>query len=577
MNENKKLNPELQALFSELLDGDLSEHQAQSLCEILRGAPDAQEAYQEFMSLHALLHLDFGHGQLYLPPVIQSPEARIGEAAATQSIHIDDRTKTRLWPTSRHFWTRARLTAIFLASAACIAAVALGLLTQMRGGRGSGGDPTAESQLRAISGSAEEKGFSERDIPAVAVLGQASRANWSDSRIPVTIGSQLRPGKFQLLDGLVQIEFFSGASVIIQGPAEFDLISPSRLMCQLGKIRAHVPSQAKGFTITTPMYAAVDLGTEFTVKVEQTGESQFQVLDGEVQLWDGRHDPSVLAEQLIAGEGARSTATGELVPIAGEESGFIGGKEMLEMATAAMQERYEIWRRFSRTIRSNPNVILYYGFDGHEPWDRVLQNEKPNADKMLNGAIVGCQWTTGRWNRKKALEFKRTSDRVRLSVPGEYESLTIAAWLRVEGLERWLSSLMLTDGHEPGEVHWQMTDMGQLMLGVKAEPERSHDYYSPSVIGPRDLGRWVHLACVYNGSDGYVSHFLDGKEVSRESVRVKTTLRIGAAEIGNWVPKDLLDYRIRSLNGRVDEFILFDAPLSADEIHSIYESGRPQS
>jgi hypothetical protein len=136
---------------------------------------------------------------------------------------------------------------------------------------------------------------------------------------------------------------------------------------------------------------------------------------------------------------------------------------------------------------------------------------------------------------------------------------------------------MLTDGHQLGELHWQMTDQGQLMLGVKAEPEKSHDFYSPSVIGPRDLGRWVHIACVYNGKDGYVSHVVDGVEVSRENIRIPTKLRIGPAEIGNWVPQDLREYRIRSLNGRIDEFLLFKSALTTEQIREIYESGKPQS
>ena len=390
-------------------------------------------------------------------------------------------------------------------------------------------------------------------------------------------GASLEPGEFKLKQGLVQIEFFSGAHVIIEGPAEFELVSPSRIVCNLGKIRAHVPSQAKGFTIETPTYAAVDLGTEFTVQVEQTGESQFQVLDGEVELWNGSSPQSTLAQRLIKGQGIRSNPDGKLSELGDVASRFVGRQQMLEMATFALQERFDNWKRFSQRTRSEPNVLLYYGFDGHAPWDRVLRNDAPGGGDTLDGAIVGCQWTTGRWAGKQALEFKRTSDRVRLNVPGEFKSLTFAAWLRLEGFERWLSSLMLTDGHEPGEVHWQLTDLGQLMLGVKAEPDHSHDFYSPSIIGPLDLGRWVHLACVYNGDQNYVSHYLDGAEVSRESVRRGTTLRVGTAEIGNWVPQDLKDFRIRSLNGRVDEFILFDRPLTPEEIQTIYENGKPQS
>ena len=66
-----------------------------------------------------------------------------------------------------------------------------------------------------------------------------------------------------------------------------------------------MPSQAKGFTVKTPKYTAVDLGTEFTVQVKQTGESLFQVLLGEVQLWNGRPEGSKPAQLLTAGQGAR--------------------------------------------------------------------------------------------------------------------------------------------------------------------------------------------------------------------------------------------------------------------------------
>ena len=37
------------------------------------------------------------------------------------------------------------------------------------------------------------------------------------------------------------------------------------------------------------------------------------------------------------------------------------------------------------------------------------------------------------------------SDRVRIEVPGEFPQLTLAAWVRIEGVNNWLSSLMLTD------------------------------------------------------------------------------------------------------------------------------------
>ncbi|MEX0613655.1 MAG: LamG-like jellyroll fold domain-containing protein [Pirellulales bacterium] len=584
-------SPDLQALLSELIDGKLSDQGQQKLREILRGSAEAQDEYRNFMALHALLHLDLGEGRLQLlPPVAISTHAAQAACAAPASFEPQDkaarwgtgeedgRVLTSLWPPRLHALRESKWR--LAGATAALAASLLFVWSFLSSGPPFGspvGVPIAQTETNEQAKSLVQQDAPLSDVRAVAVIGQASKASWSDPQLPVSNGASLRPGGFKLEQGLVQIEFFSGASAIIEAPAQFELVSSNRIVCKLGKIRAHVPSQAKGFTVETPTYAAVDLGTEFTVQVGQTGESKFQVLDGEVHLWDGLPEQSVLAQRLTAGQGVRATPAGELIELGALESNFVGRKEMLEQATISLHERYEDWKQFSQKIRSAENVILYFGFDGHAPWERVLRNDGANDSELLYGAIVGCQWTTGRWNGKQALEFKRTSDRVRLNVPGEFESLTFAAWLRIEGLERWLSSLMLTDGHQPGEVHWQMTDRGQLMLGVKAEPDESHDFYSPSVIGPKDLGRWVHLACVYNGKEGYVSHVVDGVEVSREDVRIPTTLRIGPAEIGNWVPQDLKEYRIRSLNGRVDEFILFDRPLTTEEIHSIYEAGVPQS
>jgi concanavalin A-like lectin/glucanase superfamily protein len=551
------LNPELEKLISALIDGRLHEPDRARLAELLRDDPIAQDCYSKHIAVHALLHLDFGDGQFQsLPPIIRQVPGVESEPA-------------------RGFVASWRRIAPW-ALAASVALVTCGVLfgpaivSSVTGWRSLS---NSRSEERRIA----ENRFAQSEAQAIAVLGQASRVLWSSPKVPTEIGASLERGQFKLEQGLIQLEFVSGAAVIVEGPAEFELISPMAFSCKLGKIRAHVPNQARGFTIETPTYDAVDLGTEFTVQVDKTGESQFQVIDGEVELWNDEPPNSTLAQKLVKGQGIRSQPDGKLLEFGGVDSRVVGRQQMLEMAAEAMQERYENWKQASQRTRSLPGVLLYYGFDGHAPWDRVLRNATKANSGTLDGAIVGCQWTTGRWSGKQALEFKRTNDRVRLNVPGEFKSLTFSAWLRIEGFERWLSSLMLTDGHEPGEVHWQMTDLGQLMLGVKAEPDHSHDYYSPSIIGPLDLGRWVHFACVYSGEDRYVSHYVDGAEISRETIRRDTTLRIGPAEIGNWIPQDLQDYRIRSLNGRLDEFILFERALSPAEIKTIYEDGKPQS
>jgi hypothetical protein len=71
---------------------------------------------------------------------------------------------------------------------------------------------------------------------------------------------------------------------------------------------------------------------------------------------------------------------------------------------------------------------------------------------------------------------------------------------------------------------------------------------------------------------------VDGRPVSREEIHLKSTLRIGDAEIGNWgLPTTESGNPVRNFNGRIDEILLFGEALSPDEVRSLYERGRPCS
>ena len=82
-----------------------------------------------------------------------------------------------------------------------------------------------------------------------------------------------------------------------------------------------------------------------------------------------------------------------------------------------------------------------------------------------------------------------------------------------------------------------------------------------------------------NYRDGEAVQYLDGKEVSRERSehhRDGRKVTFGACEIGNWgLPLERHPFPVRNLNGRVDEFIIFHAPLSGEEITSLYKLGIP--
>lgn len=88
----------------------------------------------------------------------------------------------------------------------------------------------------------------------------------------------------ELATGQVEMRFDDGATVLLDGPARFKILSAKRGYLQVGRLGAMVPAIAKGFEIATPSTLITDLGTEFSVEVDKTGKAEVQVLRGEVEL-----------------------------------------------------------------------------------------------------------------------------------------------------------------------------------------------------------------------------------------------------------------------------------------------------
>jgi hypothetical protein len=362
--------------------------------------------------------------------------------------------------------------------------------------------------------------------------------------------------------------FSAAPTVIVEGPAELELESAWRVVCRSGRLRAFVPEPAQGFTIVTPDYQAVDLGTEFALSVGSDGLSEVHVVDGEVRLdaADGR-----ALHHLTAGSSMQATG-GILSAIESRGGAFIDRQQLMRLAQNDWRSRYAGWKETSGALKNDPATVVYFDFEDQDPWDRALVNRL--NDGAGGGAIIGAQWTQGRWPGKGALEFKRITDRVRLRVPGDFDALTLSAWVRAEGFDQWLSSLMLTDGWETGEVHWQISNKGELILGVSG----GANSFSPAVIHPRDLGRWMHLAVTIDRDregGGRIVHYLDGETVGEPlDTKPLPPLRIGDAEIGNWQAEGRVN-NIRSLNGRMDEFAILKRALSAEEIRAMHAAGHP--
>jgi hypothetical protein len=167
-------------------------------------------------------------------------------------------------------------------------------------------------------------------------------------------------------------------------------------------------------------------------------------------------------------------------------------------------------------LAANPQAVLLYTFEKDASSSRLLRNRSTNNDQS-NGAIVGCRWTEGQWSGKDALEFKHPGNRVRLQIPGEFDSLSYSAWVRIDGLDRPFIALMQTNGYDVGEPHWQARDDGRLLLGIQT-PSGHVAYDSKPILNIKHLGLWTHWATVYDSESAQVTHYINGENVGESLI-----------------------------------------------------------
>ncbi len=117
------------------------------------------------------------------------------------------------------------------------------------------------------------------DLLALSSLPNIERleVEFGGGGVAIDIGTSVSPGNLVLEAGLVQFEFYHGAVVVVEGPAELELLDANRVVCKQGKLRALVPQQAQGFTVLSSQFELVDLGTEFGVNVASDGSASIPV------------------------------------------------------------------------------------------------------------------------------------------------------------------------------------------------------------------------------------------------------------------------------------------------------------
>ncbi|MBN8457483.1 MAG: FecR domain-containing protein [Verrucomicrobia bacterium] len=220
---------ELRALIDKLLDeGPLSRVETSRLEELLHD-PEAMRYYNETMAGEVMLGQVLGE----MPEIIAPPARR------------------------RFPWV-----AVWLPAAACLAFFA-GRWTH----EPLPPETTATPPPRA-------------PVQVTGVVG----VSWQPDAGPGLQAGAAVAQRLAFRTGLVELTYPDGVCVTLEGPADFSVGDGRTSSLAFGKLVAHVPHGAEGFTVKFPDGKVVDLGTEFGLDVQANGRTELGVFDGEVKL-----------------------------------------------------------------------------------------------------------------------------------------------------------------------------------------------------------------------------------------------------------------------------------------------------
>ncbi|QDT10924.1 FecR protein [Planctomycetes bacterium K23_9] len=257
MNKAIRKFQRLDELIEAWRDGELSESKTEELNQILRESEAVRARFSAESQLHGLLHC----------AVSEETIQRVADIPATT---LKDATGS-LRGDSRFGWLML------------VSAVAAGLLVTLG-----------------------IQWWNSPSVPAtIATLASSENAAW-ESDLPTTQGSELSAGLLSLRAGVATIRFHSGAEVVVEAPAQVELISAMRARLLSGAAVIEVPDSAIGFVVETPDGYAIDYGTRFAVRVDGTQkQSNFEIIEGVISV----HHPGTGDEVRLTGHGKAVTVS----------------------------------------------------------------------------------------------------------------------------------------------------------------------------------------------------------------------------------------------------------------------------
>ena len=254
-------------------------------------------------------------------------------------------------------------------------AVSAGLLTYLTMGALPG------RPAGVLAGAGEADG-----VPVARVTG-TQNCLWENTPGVIGYGSQLIAGQqLTLLEGLAEVTFGDGATVLLEGPARFVVEDRHEVDLKRGRLAAVVPKRSRGFRVVTRSLEVYDAGTEFGLLARESGAAEVHVFSGPLKadLLDSRGNTRHRVE-LNASEAIRvSPVSTSVVEFPADETAFVRSL----IPKSGPQDGLLAYEGFD--YPAGPLSAQNGGFGWAGPWFSISESDTdgPQSNSVLAGSLA---------------------------------------------------------------------------------------------------------------------------------------------------------------------------------------------
>jgi ferric-dicitrate binding protein FerR (iron transport regulator) len=521
---------ELNQLCNALVDGSITESQKTRLAQMLSSSVEARQFYIRAMGLSASLYHYAGEMQLEAPDAVV-PQANILHVAFRWGLGSLAAAATIMFV----FWISNHPVS-----------------------------PTVTAEVKVAE--------------SVAQLTASKECKWVRTDVPLEPGNQLLKGqRLELVSGLAEITFDSGARVVLEGPALLELNSAWDATLIKGTLKANVPPEAIGFLISNQAVEVTDLGTEFTMIADANGTTDVLVLKGSVEA-EPQGDVDREKILLLEKESRRFANTG-VSKVSDSEEKFARYNQAFSLDRFAPQTGYVHWsfdESEGRQFKADVSGLPATGFEARL--------------EALSDQTVISTHSEGQRNKGVAFDGHLFAKAAFPSISGDGPR-TIAFWVKVQEDARLSDSYAMVAwratnkklGYRPVHISWNRNPTEGVVGVLRTDYGRG---YALGATPLRD-GRWHHVAVVFvPGEDPntpvQVKQYVDGKlegegtpsppggqkQTVEAASDIDDTIWLGC-RLGSGGP------RKERFRGEMDELFIADRALGPFEIVSLMKDNQP--